>query len=83
MPTSTPEGVRLIRRLIWGLVAVYISVALTTTASIAFTIHQSRQICGLLNIIDAPDNPPPTNPRQERVATAIHEYRKSIGCKEK
>lgn len=83
MPTSTPQGLRLLHRLIWGLVAAYVSMAIATTASIVFTIHQSRQICGILNIIDSPDNPPPSNERQQKIASAIHEYRESIGCEEK
>jgi len=83
MPTSTPQGIRLIRRLTWALIAAYISMGIATTASIVFTIHQSRQICGILNIIDSPDNPPPTTERQQRIATEIHKYRESIGCKEK
>lgn len=81
MPTPA-RGDQLIRRLIWALVAVFISGMIGTTASIAFTIQKSRQICELLNIIDAQDNPPPTNERQQKIADAIHRYRLSIGCKE-
>lgn len=81
MPTPA-RGDQLIRRLTWALVAVFISGIIATSASIAFTIHQSRQICGLLNILDAPDNPPPTTERQRKIADELHRYRISIGCKE-
>lgn len=83
MPTSTPQGIRTIRRLIYGLIAAYISVAIGIAGCIAFTIHQTQQICGLVNAIDDPSAPPPTNERQQHFAEELRKYRESIGCKEK
>lgn len=55
---------------------------ISTGVSIAFTVYRSRQMCELLTIIDARDNPPPTTERQKKIADALHRYRVSIGCKE-